>query len=406
LRVAYRRRLRAGGRAPYHSAMKPTQLDLIQLRDGAEIAATIAAAAQAGITTALAGGPVETDRIAEDLGLNGRATRIVVGALADAGYAERSAAGFRLSEHGRQQLGDDGAGAGLPLWLMNLRAWVQLPEVLASGEPVEEGGTPTDDETLARYMAGMAAAPKERVERLVDLCLARVPDAALVLDLGGGPGHFARAFIERGARATLVDTPETVEFVATTYGLADTDGLKLVGGDFVDGTLPDGPFDIVLMSNITHLYPPAVNRRLIQRVAEAVRPGGAIAIADFVRQRSPRAARFALVMLLRTQAGDTYAEQDYHEWLGAAGLEDVRTDDIDPERQLITALRPRGSAAPESAPMWGDRRISTPPSCFGSRRTFRAPIASSSYAGPTVVPRRRLAGKQDLDLLSERRTGC
>lgn len=325
--------------------MDTNEHDLLKLRDGAEIAATVAAAADAGVTRALATGPVATDDIARQGGLDRRATRIVVAALEDAGYADRRGDGFVLSERGRRELGEDGAGGGLPLWLTNLRAWVRLPEVLASGVPVEEGGTQQDEDALARYMAGMAAAPRERVHRVVDLCLERVPGAARALDLGGGPGHFARAFAERGLHVTLVDTAETIGFVGPAYGLLDVDALELVAADFLDDPLPDGPFDIVLLSNITHLFTADVNRRLIQRVAEVVRPGGAIAITDFMRGQSPRAARFALIMLLRTEAGDTYAEHEYAGWLADAGFTDTRTDDVDPERQLITALKPGGDGA-------------------------------------------------------------
>jgi hypothetical protein len=70
-----------------------------------------------------------------------------------------------------------------------------------------------------------------------------------------------------------------------------------------------------------------------------VAPGGGIAIADFVRGRSPRAARFALVMLLRTEGGDTYTEREYADWLDSAGFDGMRIDDLDAERQLVTARR-------------------------------------------------------------------
>lgn len=330
--------------------MKADEPALIQLRDGAETAATIAAAAAVGITGALADGPVSVDEVARMRGLDGRATRILVEALVAAGYADRTKAGFVLTRRGRAELGEDGAGAGLSLWIDNLRAWVQLPDVIASGAPVEHAGTQADEDALASYMAGMAAAPAARIERLVELCLERVPDARSILDLGGGPGHFARAFIERGLRATLVDTPETVDFVGRAYGLRDIDQLELSGADFLEDPLPKGPFDLILLSNVTHLFPPDVNRRLIRRTWDGLRPGGAIAIADFVRGRSPRAARFALVMLLRTAAGDTYAEQDYVQWLEEAGFSDHRVDDIEPERQLITSLKPSQAAGTVKRP--------------------------------------------------------
>jgi len=79
------------------------------------------------------------------------------------------------------------------------------------------------------------------------------------------------------------------------------------------------------------------NAKLLRSVHGVMQPGGVVAIGDFVRGRSGRADEFALVMLLRTDRGDTYTEVEYRAWLADAGFEDVQIDDVDPDRQLITA---------------------------------------------------------------------
>ena len=53
----------------------------------------------------------------------------------------------------------------------------------------------------------------------------------------------------------------------------------------------------------------------------------------------PRAARFAVVMLLNTEDGNTYTADEYEAWLREAGFTDVQVEDADAERQLITATR-------------------------------------------------------------------
>lgn len=45
-------------------------------------------------------------------------------------------------------------------------------------------------------------------------------------------------------------------------------------------------------------------------------------------------------MLLRTEAGDVYTEDELRAWLEEAGLEEVRAEDVDVDRQLVTARRP------------------------------------------------------------------
>lgn len=318
--------------------------ELKELRDLAEQAATVASAYQAGIFRGLGEGPTTPDELARRIGLAPRAVGILLPVLAEMDLLERRGERFALTPGARRALadpeGEQFEGGGLPLWLLNLRAFTRLPEVLASGEPLEKDDEDLDDEeALARFMAGMAAAPRSRVERIVDACLDRVRRPRRVLDLGGGPGHMSRAFVERGLEVTLFDRPETVTFVAGEYGLSRVEGLELVGGDFMEDALPGGPFDVVLLSNVVHIYPPEENRELLRRVGRITRPGGVGAIADFVRGRSDRAAYFALIMLLRTEGGDTYSEEQLAGWLEAGGFRDPETVDVDDQRQLVTGVR-------------------------------------------------------------------
>lgn len=328
--------------------MKIEGRSLAELRDEAETTVTIAAAFAAGVFRALADGPASPKDVAEGADLDTRAVGIVLAALADAGLLEEEGGRYRPTPECRRSLcdpdSDDFVGGGLPLWLSNLEGWTRLPEVLRTGEPLRSAGTVRDEESLRRFMAGMAAAPPARVEAIVDRCLERTEGASRVLDVGGGPGHMARRFVERGLRATLFDTPETVDFVRDEYGLADVEGLELVGGDFTTDPLPDGPFDVVLLSNVLHIYGPDDNRRLVAEAVRVTAPGGVVAVQDFFRGRSSRAARFALVMLMRTDGGDTYTEDEVRNWMEKAGLSEVEVDDLDPDRQLATGRKP--DAAP------------------------------------------------------------
>lgn len=318
---------------------------LARRRDRAVTTAIVAAAAEAGVFRALGEGDGEAAELAGRAGLDPRALEVLLPVLEELELAHAGEDGrWAPTEKARRHLCDPEAdeyeAGGLPLWLHNLRGFTRLGEVLRTGEPLEPGGTRRDEEGLRRYMAGMAAAPRWRIRRIVDACLERVEDPKRALDLGGGPGLMSRAFIEAGLEATMVDTPETVDFVADEYGLAEVAGLELVAADFTEDPLPEGPFDVVLLSNIAHIYGPQTNRALVAKVAEVTARGGVVAVADFLRGRSPRAARFALVMLMRTEAGNTWSEDEIGAWMREAGLEDPRTVELDEERQLVSAVRP------------------------------------------------------------------
>jgi SAM-dependent methyltransferase len=316
---------------------------LADARDQAELVAAIAAAAQVGVFEALRAGPASAAEVAGRAGLDARATRVVLAFLADAGVLDFAEGRYRPAPGARAALCDPEApgyaAGGLPHWLGRLRDFTQLGEVLRSGVPARAPDAVRDQEGLRRFAAAMAAAPRARVERIVELCLSRNPGARSALDVGGGPGHMSRVFVERGLRTTLLDTPETVAFVGREYGLSEVAGLDLVGADFLEDPLPPGPYDVVLISNVLHIYGPEENQALLRKAAAASGPGGLVAIVDFVGGRSPRASRFALLMLLGTERGDAWSEADYRAWLDHAGFTDVRVDDVDADRQMVSGVR-------------------------------------------------------------------
>ena len=163
------------------STMQLPDHSLAELRDLADMTVLIAAATDAGIFQSLGEEPATEVELAERLQYDHRAVRITLLALEEAGLLERSGDRFAPSERCRSELCDPGAptyaGGGLPLWLRSVRSWTRLGEVLTRGGPLEERTRERTPEEVTRFMAGMAAAPRERVERIVDICLERHPSA-------------------------------------------------------------------------------------------------------------------------------------------------------------------------------------------------------------------------------------
>ena len=82
------------------------------------------------------------------------------------------------------------------------------------------------------------------------------------LDLAGGAGRHAVWLAERGWVTTMVDTSEVA--IALAAERADQAGvdLGLVHGDLIAGTLPDGPWDLILIVHYLQrdLFLPAIER--------------------------------------------------------------------------------------------------------------------------------------------------
>jgi ubiquinone/menaquinone biosynthesis C-methylase UbiE len=239
----------------------------------------------------------------------------------------------------------------MPHWLRALGARTRLGEVLRHGGPLDTRTVARAPEDAARFTDAMAAAPQERIERIVDLCLERRPGARSVLDLGGGPGLMTRAFARRGLRATLLDTPDILQHVVKAHRLDDVANLDVFAADFTRDPLPTGPFDLVLISNVLHIYGPEQNRQLLRKVARVSAPEGVVAVAEFLNGRSRRAPDLSLRMLLTSESGKAYSEGEIAAWLDEAGFSEMRVDALDQDRHLLTAVRSttRLSRDPESA---------------------------------------------------------
>jgi SAM-dependent methyltransferase len=103
-------------------------------------------------------------------------------------------------------------------------------------------------------------------------------DGALVLDVGGGPGYFARAFRAAGARALCVDADA---------GELSGEGAPEPGsvlGSALDLPLAPGSVDVCFSSNVLEHVPEP--RRMLDEMTRVTRPGG-IVFCAFTNWLSP-----------------------------------------------------------------------------------------------------------------------
>jgi SAM-dependent methyltransferase len=118
----------------------------------------------------------------------------------------------------------------------------------------------------------LAADSVTQVARYADL------PGRVVLDIGGGPGHFTAAFRARGARSLLVE-PDPAELLARgepPRGAVRGDGMAL--------PVADGGVDVCFSSNVLeHVPDPSA---MLAEMIRVTRPGGLIYLA-FTNWYSP-----------------------------------------------------------------------------------------------------------------------
>jgi hypothetical protein len=157
-----------------------------------------------------------------------------------------------------------------------------------------------------------------------------VSDRQHLLDLGGGPGTYAINFCLKNEdlRATVYDLPTTRPFAEKTirqFKLADR--IDFMDGNYLEDPV-GGRYDVAWLSHILHGEGPEGCRMIIQKTVEALEPGGMIIIHDFILNNSLDGplfpALFSLNMLLGTESGQSYSEEQIIDMLAAAGAGDIR----------------------------------------------------------------------------------
>jgi SAM-dependent methyltransferase len=293
-----------------------------------------------GLLDEVARSPRSAEEVASRLGLDPRATYVLLSALGELGILEEDDGAYVLREEHRGPLLEprhpDFAGGSVVHRSELIGSWSRMGEILRTGEPVEDRTSPRFPGT-ATFIQSMRRGARAGAEAISDAVLSRLPEGASILDVGGGPGTNAEAFAASGASVTVFDRPEVIELMR---GQLHAAGIETAAGD-MNEALPDGPFDAVYYGNTSHMYSPQENRRLFAAMRRPLVPGGLLVVREFVRGMSDDAALFAVNMLVLTAGGGTYTRGDYQGWLTDAGFEGVELVPV-PERgtHLIFARNP------------------------------------------------------------------
>ncbi|MFZ3384915.1 MAG: methyltransferase [Candidatus Methanoperedens sp.] len=316
------------------------ELDIEKAGDDANKLVLLGSALQAGIFQAL---DTENDiaTLKEELKADERALYIILEALCSLGYVVKSHDRYVIADKARPLFllhGEEYVGGYLPHLMNILRSWLGLPDIIKGERPERE---PVRRD-IPVFMHAMASRPDKIAEEAVSNILKKKKDAKNVLDLGGGPGKYSKAFINKGLKAVLFDTGEVIDYVSTAFNLDQIEDLTLVKGDFTQDIETDihEKFDIVFMGNICHIYSENNNMKLIKQVHNLLNKKGMIAIEDFVRGRSPHAELFAVNMLVNSEEGNTWSEVEFREWLKDGGFHGVEVIDLAKKgKQLILGFK-------------------------------------------------------------------
>lgn len=271
--------------------------------------------------------------LAKRLRVSPRGLEILCRNLACAGLLLKAGSLYRNSPFARKELNKKSPAcrwAYLDLLRGHWGDWSQLTRSVKRGRPVDDNDDPDEPAYRRRFSWAMHHRSLDVAPKIAAQINLR--DAGTLLDLGGGPGTYALAFLKRNPalKATVCDRAPALavarEIAATVpYGKR----LSYLPLDFVTKAIP-GRYDAIWFSNVLHIYSPEENQRLFRKMAKALAPGGRLLIQDaFLRDahglHPQEASLFAVTMLLFTDQGNTYSVRDTAAWLKRAGFGQVRT---------------------------------------------------------------------------------
>jgi SAM-dependent methyltransferase len=287
-----------------------------------------------GVFEAIEAGFDTAEKVAEKCGLEVRATGQLLGVLASVKYLRYKQGKYILTPLTRKWVLPDSPNTVRDLAIYNNRiVWPWLEKMggyLKTGKGLQYHDTfqAEEWELYQRAMWGGAVAEAKEFARKVPL----PQNSTRMLDIGGSHGLHSVETCRRypGLRATILDLPGAVEKAAPLLARQNM-GDRVVHqvGNILTDSLPEGTYDLILMSSVAHHFSKEQNVLVAQKVAQALRPGGVFIINEFLRpdpQAAPELVGSSTDLFFGlTSTSGNWSVAEINAWQRAAGLTPLRS---------------------------------------------------------------------------------
>jgi SAM-dependent methyltransferase len=302
-----------------------TQMSVLRAR-------AIMVATRAGIFEALGGGPLASDDIASRCRTAPAATVSLLNALVGVDYLRFGDGRYSLAPVARKWLLAESPHSLRDKILFEFFEWSiveGMEAFLRTGESQDLHHS-DDDERWAAYQRAMRTLSGIAAPEIVK----RTPvpaGATTMLDIGGSHGFISVAMCRRygSLHAVVLDLPAAVRHAAPILA-KEAMGDRVVhrAGDALADDLGEAQWDFVYIAQLVHHFDELTNRRFMQRVARALKPGGVVCIVELIRPGKPgesgqMGALLDLYFALTSQSG-TWSIEEMTSWQRDAGLTPLR----------------------------------------------------------------------------------
>jgi ubiquinone/menaquinone biosynthesis C-methylase UbiE len=307
-----------------------------KLRFAADAAFAMLAGMQLDVFTPLKAGPMTAEQIADAIGVGPTRLRLLLYVLVVAGLLTEQDGCFSNTPEANQFL-----VKGVPSYVGNRHAalsmrWtacLKTAESIRSGVPqakVDFSNSPQEEvETFLRNINVSTVLTARALLEKYDLSSAKT-----LMDVGGGGGGLAITITKAcpHIKATVIDLPQVAPIAQKiVQEEGATERVKVVAADVVSGPLV-GSYDVAVLRALLQVLSPENARLAIKHIGAAVNPGGKIyiigQILDDPRTSPLEAVGFNLTFINLLDAGESYTEKEYRDWLSEAGFVEIERSDF------------------------------------------------------------------------------
>ncbi|CAL9655344.1 class I SAM-dependent methyltransferase [Streptomyces sp. enrichment culture] len=319
---------------------------IMQLINGYWSTGVLAAASTYSLFTHLENGAGTASELAARAEISERGAQTLLDGLVSVGLVELVEGRYRNTPEAALYLVEDtpvSLARFARLKLSHMGALADLAEVVKVGGPVKDVVVEVANnrhwEEIVKAIAAQSV-PAAGIAAEV-LGLADAGEVS-ILDVGGGSGIYSRIWLQSNpaARATQLDW-EPINAIARRlldeHGVGDR--FTTVNGDFHTTDFGTAQYDVAVYSHIAHQEGPEDNVEVFTRLRQALKPGGALVVCDYVVDDDRSGPAFPLIfaseMLLKSKHGSTWRQADYRDWLVKAGFEDISFHSAPPATVVV-----------------------------------------------------------------------
>ncbi len=313
---------------------------ILEILNGHQRTATLKAAIDVELFTAIQEGCHETAALAKRCQASERGIRMLADTLTLLGLLQKNSMEYRLTPESEKFLVKTaptyvGGTVDFMLSPPMYDGFRRLTEAVRTGKTaLKDQGTITDEHpewvTFARAMIPMMMPSAKWIAEYV---VSQSWPVDKVLDIAAGHGIFGIEIAKRFPKANIVvvDWPNVLEVAMEQAQAAGVDNrYSMLPGNAFEVDYGED-YDVILVTNFLHHFDPQTCEGLLRKLHSALNEHGRVITLEFVPHEdrvSPASADFALVMLATTPAGDAYTFKELNSMFTNAGFGQSEIHDI------------------------------------------------------------------------------